>query len=271
MLPVDTQSTAAASPKPALSLRARPVLRLVSVSKRFPSRTVLDAVSLEIGAGEFTVLVGASGAGKSTLFRCITRLLRPDAGRIEMDGIDMTDLDGRKLRDMRCKIGLIFQQFNLIGRMSALDNVLVGRLGTAATWRVLARRFGRPDRQRALAALDRVALIEKAYQRADTLSGGEQQRIAIARVLAQEAKIILADEPVSSLDPSAAHNVLDVLKQVARAYRIAVLCCLHQTDLACRYADRIVGLREGRLCLDEPAETLDKSHLMAIYQGASDD
>ena len=245
------------------------MVRLVGVSKRFPGATALDAVSLEIGVGEFVALIGPSGAGKSTLFRCVTRLLPPDAGRIEVGGVDVTRLDARRLRETRRKVGLIFQQFNLIGRISALDNVLVGRLGRAPTWRVLTRCFTAADRQLALAALDRVGLLEKAYQRADKLSGGQQQRVAIARVLAQEATIILADEPVSSLDPCSARNVLDLLRRVARADGIAVVCSLHQTDLARCYADRIIGLRDGRLCLDEPAQKLDMNRLMGIYSQCS--
>ena len=181
------------------ALAKRPVaLRLGDVSKRFPTAVALDKFSLELRAGELVALIGPSGAGKSTLFRCITQLEPPDEGRIELDGRDVTLLTGRELREIRRTIGLVFQQFNLIGRLNALDNVLLGRLGSAPTWRVLSRRFTAADRQTALAALDHVGLLDRAYQRADKLSGGQQQRVAIARVLAQQAAIILADEPVSS-------------------------------------------------------------------------
>lgn len=251
--------------QPPLAVEGEPVLRLVDVSKRFPGATALDSVSLKIRGGEFAALVGPSGAGKTTLFRCISRLAKPDAGRIEICGMSVNDLSARKLRETRQTIGLIFQQFNLIGRISALDNVLVGRLGRAPVWRVLARRFSTADRQLALAALDHVGLLDKAYQRADKLSGGQQQRIAIARVLAQQATVILADEPVSSLDPSSARTVLELLRRVARDRGIAVICSLHQPELACRYADRIIGLRDGRVRLNAPAQGFDGDSLMDLY------
>ena len=174
-------------------------------------------------------------------------------------------LTARDLRETRRTIGLVFQQFNLIGRLNALDNVLLGRLGSAPTWRVLSRRFAAADRQAALAALDHVGLLDRAYQRADKLSGGQQQRVAIARVLAQQAEIILADEPVSSLDPGSAHTVLGVLQRVARDYGKAILCSLHQTDLARRYADRIIGLRDGRLCFDARPGDISEERLMHLY------
>jgi phosphonate transport system ATP-binding protein len=235
------------------------------VSKRFATAVALDKFSLELRAGEFVALIGPSGAGKSTLFRCITQLEAPDDGQIELDGRDVTLLTARELREIRRTIGLVFQQFNLIGRLNALDNVLLGRLGSAPTWRVLSRRFTIADRQAALAALDNVGLLDRAYQRADKLSGGQQQRVAIARVLAQKAGVILADEPVSSLDPGSAHTVLGVLQRVARDYRKAVLCSLHQTDLARRYADRIIGLRDGRLCFDASPADISEERLMNLY------
>jgi phosphonate transport system ATP-binding protein len=175
------------------ALDDRPVvLRLRDVSKRFTTAVALDKFSLELRAGEFVALIGPSGAGKSTLFRCITQLEPPDEGQIEIDGRDVTLLTARELRDIRRTIGLVFQQFNLIGRLNALDNVLLGTLGSAPTWRVLSRRFAAADRQAALAALDHVGLLERAYQRADKLSGGQQQRVAIARVLAQGLREIIA-------------------------------------------------------------------------------
>jgi phosphonate transport system ATP-binding protein len=162
-------------------------------------------------------------------------------------------------------VGLIFQQFNLIGRLSALDNVLAGRLGHVSTWRVIARAFPARDRQLALAALDRVGLLDKAYQRADSLSGGQQQRVAIARVLAQEARLVLADEPVSSLDPASAEIVLATLRDVAAASGIAVVCALHQVDYARRFCDRLVALDKGRLVLDVPARAFDAGAFERLY------
>lgn len=242
-----------------------PVLRLSGVSKTYGSTTALDTVSFSVAPGEVVALVGPSGAGKSTVFRCVTRLVSPDTGSVSVRGHDLARLNSRDLRETRRDIGLIFQQFNLIGRVSALDNVLAGRMGHVATWRVVARRFPAADRQLALSCLDRVGLLERAYQRADSLSGGQQQRVAIARVLAQRSQLLLADEPVSSLDPKAADNVLTVLRSVARENGIAVLCSLHQVDLARRFADRVIALRGGRLVLDAPATALTPAVFSDIY------
>jgi phosphonate transport system ATP-binding protein len=242
-----------------------PVLSLNGVSKTYGTTTALDAVSFSVASGEVVALVGPSGAGKSTVFRCVTRLVSPDSGSVAVLGRDLATLSGRNLREARRDIGLIFQQFNLIGRVSALDNVLAGRMGHVATWRVVARQFPASDRQLALSCLDRVGLLDKAYQRADSLSGGQQQRVAIARVLAQRSRVLLADEPVSSLDPKAADNVLTVLRSVAREHGIAVLCSLHQVDLARRFADRVVALRGGRLVLDAPAASLTPAAFADIY------
>lgn len=238
---------------------------LESVTKQYGERAGVFKVSFRVSRGEYVVLLGPSGAGKSTLFRCITGLLHPDAGRVWVLGAEITGLRSAPLRETRRAIGLIFQQFNLINRLSAISNVLAGRLGYVSTPRVLIRRFSANDRHLALAALDRVGLLEKAYQRADSLSGGQQQRVAIARVLAQESRVILADEPVSSLDPDSAHNVLTILRDIARERGIAVLCSLHQVSFAREYADRIIGVREGRICVDVPARALSDTDMAAIY------
>lgn len=243
-------------------------LALQQVGKRYGGTQALADVSFNVAPGELVALVGPSGAGKSTVFRCVTRLVQPDTGIVTVLGRDLAALSGRELRLARRDIGLIFQQFNLIGRMSAIDNVLAGRLGHAPTWRVVCRRFTHADRQLALECLDRVGLIDKAYQRADSLSGGQQQRVAIARVLAQRSKLLLADEPVSSLDPQAAENVLTVLASIAREAGIGVLCALHQVDLARRFADRVVALRAGRVVLDGPARDFDRDAFAAIYGAA---
>lgn len=242
-----------------------PAIELTGVTKRYAGGGGVTAVSLSVAPGEVVALLGPSGAGKSTLFRCISGLVAPDEGRAEVLGASIATLRGMALREARRGIGLIFQQFNLIGRLSAMDNALAGRLGHASTARVLLRRFRREDRERALAALDRVGLLERAYQRADSLSGGQQQRVAIARVLVQEGRVILADEPVSSLDPESAQTVLGILREVARERGIGVLCSLHQVELAKRYADRVVGLRDGKLLLDQPAASLSPASLGALY------
>ncbi|MFG1464769.1 phosphonate ABC transporter ATP-binding protein [Xanthobacter sp. DSM 24535] len=247
-----------------------PALELVGVSKMYGTAQALRDVQFTIRPGEVVALLGPSGAGKSTVFRCISRLVEVDGGQVRVMGRDIASLNRGALREQRRSIGLIFQQFNLIGRLSARDNVLAGRLGHTPTWRVLARMFRSADRQIALAALDRVGLLDRAYQRADSLSGGQQQRVAIARVLAQQSKLILADEPVASLDPASAENVLNVLREIARERGIAVLCSLHQTDLARRYADRIVALRAGQVVLDAPAGDIDMAQIDAIYHGSID-
>ena len=244
-------------------------LVLQGVGKRYGGTAALEDVSFRVEPGEFVALLGPSGAGKSTLFRCVTRLVAADAGRVEVLGREMAGLGGRALREARRDIGLIFQQFNLIGRVSAIDNVLAGRMGHAPTWRVALRRFAAADRQIALAALDRVGLLERAYQRADSLSGGQQQRVAIARVLAQRARLVLADEPVASLDPQAAENVLGALRAIAREEGIAVLCALHQVELARRFADRVVALRGGRRMLDAAAAAFDDRAFEALYGAAA--
>jgi len=245
-----------------------PVVALQGICKRYGETVALQEVSLAVHPGEVVALLGPSGAGKSSLFRCISRLVEVDAGQVRVLDHDMGLLDRRALREQRRAIGLIFQQFNLIGRLGALNNVLAGRLGHAPTWRVVLRRFSRADRQLALAALDRVGLLDRAYQRADSLSGGQQQRVAIARVLAQQSRLILADEPVASLDPASAENVLNVLREIARERGIAVLCSLHQTGLARRFADRIVALRAGRVVFNAEAAKCDPRFLGTLYQAA---
>jgi phosphonate transport system ATP-binding protein len=245
--------------------RLNPAIRLERVTKRYGEVVALDDVSLAVRPGEFAVLLGASGAGKSTVFRCLTALSRPDAGSAWMLDERIDRLEGRQLRAARSTIGLIFQQHNLIGRLSAIDNVLAGRLASTSLIRVLVRRFAQADRQRALAALDEVGLLEQAYRRADTLSGGQQQRVAIARVLAQESRVILADEPVASLDPESAAHVMATLRGIARDHGIGVLCSLHQVDLARRYADRLIGLRAGRVVFDGTPDALDAAGQEALY------
>jgi phosphonate transport system ATP-binding protein len=245
-------------------------LSLDRLTKRFGSSIAVDSVSFTVDASEVVVLLGPSGSGKSTIFRCISRLARPDGGAIEVLGTRMDTLEGQRLREQRRAVGLIFQQFNLIGRMSAIDNVLAGRLGSVGAFRATLRAFSAADRQLALAALDRVGLLDKAYQRADSLSGGQQQRVAIARVVAQQSRIILADEPVASLDPTSAENVLSLLKSIARERGIAVLCSLHQTELARRHADRIIALKHGRIVLNGPPAAVSQEQLTAIYGETGD-
>ena len=244
----------------------RPLVRVAGLAKTYPGGVeALREVSFEVAPGEFVGILGPSGAGKTTLFRCLTGLVRPDRGVIEIHGRDIYRLGGRNLRAARREVAMIFQQFNLIRRLSGLENVLAGRLATVSTWRVLTRSFVKADRQKALWCLDTVGLLDKAYSRADRLSGGQQQRVAIARALAQEATVVLADEPVASLDPESAAGVLDTLRSVA-AQGVAVVASLHQVGLARDYADRIIALRDGRILDDAPTRSFDARALEQIYE-----
>lgn len=240
-------------------------IALSKISKRYGDTVALHEMDLTVQPGEFVALLGPSGAGKSTLFRCLTALERVDAGRVQVLDQDMAHLQGTALQHARRDIGLIFQQFNLIGRQSALYNTLAGRLGHVPTWRAVLRCFEHPDRQLALKSLERVGLLSRAYQRADSLSGGQQQRVAIARVLTQQSRVVLADEPVSSLDPESAGKVLSTLRTIAHEQGITVLCSLHQVEMAKQYADRIVGLKGGAIVVDTPAAAANVSQIERIY------
>jgi phosphonate transport system ATP-binding protein len=243
----------------------RPVIRIVGLRKSFGARVVLEDVSFAVEAGEVVAVLGASGAGKTTLFRCLTRLAQSDHGEIHLGEHAMQTLDRRELVMARREVGLIFQQFNLIRRLSALDNVLAGRLGNVPTWRVVLRRFPHRDRQLALAALDRVGMLSYALQRADSLSGGQQQRVAIARALAQQSRFVLADEPVASLDPVSAKSILSTLREIARERMIAVLVSLHQLDFALQFADRVIGLRAGRVIADRSADLFGEADRRLVF------
>lgn len=214
--------------------------------KSYDGRLVLDGFSLRVEPGEFVALLGPSGAGKTTLLRCVARLADPDAGEILLGDHALHRLRGRGLRRARHEIGFVFQQFNLVRRRSALANVLTGRLAEAPLWRVVCGAFAPADRLAACAALDRVGLLHQADQRADSLSGGQQQRVAIARAIVQRSRLMLADEPVASLDPQAAESVLGLLREIAREHDMAVLCSLHQPILADRFADRACRMEAGR-------------------------
>ena len=245
------------------------LLEINGLTKVYPNGTrALDDVSFGIENSEFAVVVGKSGAGKSTLLRCINRLAEPTEGRVSVEEEEITGLPKDRLRRARKKMGFVFQQFNLVRRISALENVLCGRLVGMPVLASSFRRFKKTDREAALEALERVGLRDKASQRADTLSGGQQQRVAIARALAQRPVLILADEPVASLDPESARTVMDTLRSLADEEGLAVLCNLHQVNLAGRYADRIVGIREGELVLNGRADKVDDDEINQVYSAA---
>jgi phosphonate transport system ATP-binding protein len=240
------------------------MLELQGLTRRFGAKTAVDAVALSVPAGQMVGVIGSSGAGKSTLLRMINRLTDPSEGRILFEGTDVTALRGQALRDWRMRCAMIFQQFNLVQRLDVLTNVLVGRLNRRPLISSLLRMFTAEERAMALAALDRFDLAETALQRADTLSGGQQQRVAIARALLQEPRIILADEPIASLDPRNSRIVMDALRGVNRE-GITVLVNLHDLTTARDYCDRIVALNAGRVVFDGPPVDLTAQRIRDIY------
>lgn len=243
----------------------QPTLSLVNVNKNYGAHKAIRDINLHVNPGDFVVLLGPSGAGKSTIFKCVSQLIRADSGEVWLNEQQINHLKGNALRLQRRKIGLIFQQFNLVSRLSAIQNVLLGRLGHMPTWKANLGLFSEADRQLCLRSLDRVGMLNKAYQRADTLSGGQQQRVAIARVMAQESNLILADEPVASLDPVTSRQVLTQLKEIAVESNMAILCSLHQTDLALEFADRIIAMSNGIITFDKNARDVKENELKSIY------
>ena len=245
------------------------MLELQGLTRRFGAVAAVDAVSLTVPAGQMLGVIGRSGAGKSTLLRMVNRLTEPSAGRILWEGRDVTALRGAGLRAWRADCAMVFQQFNLVQRLDVLTNVLLGRLhrrrGALAGLTSLLGLFSAAERAMALAVLDRFGLAETALQRADTLSGGQQQRVAICRALLQEPRLILADEPIASLDPHNATLVMEALREVNRAHGLTVLCNLHHLETAREYCDRIIGMDRGRLVFDGPPQALDAARVEAIY------
>ncbi|HEX7975818.1 MAG TPA: phosphonate ABC transporter ATP-binding protein [Anaerolineales bacterium] len=225
----------------------------------------LDDVSFEAPKGQFLAVIGLSGSGKSTLLRCINRLVEPTSGQILWDGVDITATSAEELRRIRRKIGMVFQHFNLVHRSSVLTNVLGGRLGYVNPAWSLVNRFPKEDIDKAMRQLERVGIADKARQRADELSGGQQQRVGIARAMIQDPEIILADEPVASLDPVLAHSIMQYLEQINREDGVTVLCSLHFLDLVHRYADRVIALNQGRLVFDGTPQEIDDQRFKDIY------
>lgn len=238
-----------------------PVVTLDRVSKLFAGRRAIDRVSLTIEPGEFVAVIGRSGAGKTTFLRCLTRALSVTQGTIRFGNEDLAGLSGRRIREHRARVGMIFQQFNLVKRLRVIDNVLVGRLPhlpARARWAALLRVFPQQDRDIAARCLEHVGLCERAWQRTDTLSGGEQQRVAIAKILAQEPRIILADEPVASLDVANGAMVMETLRRVSSRAGVTVITTLHHVEYARSYADRVIGFREGQVVFDgKPVDLTD--------------
>ena len=241
------------------------MLQIERLTKIYPGGVkALDNVSLTVRDGEFLVLIGLSGSGKSTLLRCINRLIEPTSGRILLNGVDITAASLGDLRRIRRNIGMIFQQFNLVKRSSVLTNVLSGRLGYMSGWQSALGLFREDDYRRAHLNLQKVGLLDRAHHRADRLSGGQQQRVGIARALMQEPKIMLADEPVASLDPATSHSVLKYLQQINRE-GMTVICSLHFLSLARTYGTRVVALRGGQLMFDGLPAEIDERRFRDIY------
>jgi phosphonate transport system ATP-binding protein len=246
------------------------MLILEGVSRRFGAKSAVSDVSIEVRPGSFVGVIGRSGAGKSTLLRMINRLIDPTRGRVVFEDVDVTALRSHSLREWRARSAMIFQQFNLAPRLDVLTNVLVGKCSQVPQMRRLARLYWRAERLDAAAVLDDFGLLDKALQRAERLSGGEQQRVAIARALLQNPRIILADEPIASLDPHNAAIVMDTLRAINRERGITVICNLHSLDVARAYADRIIGLRDGQVVFDGPASALTQSAIATVYGDAAE-
>ncbi len=245
-------------------------LDLRDLTRRFGPKLAVDGVSLSVPPGQMLGILGRSGAGKSTLLRMINRLIEPTAGSIRYGDIDVTALKGKPLRDWRTACAMIFQQFNLIPRLDVLSNVLMGRLNHRATLPSLLGRFSAAERAMALQALERFDLLETALVRAGQVSGGQQQRAAICRALLQQPQLLLADEPIASLDPHNARVVMDALRRINQEDGITVLCNLHHIDTARSYCDRIVAMQSGCIVFDGPPADLTPERVRAIY-GVSED
>lgn len=241
------------------------MLRIEGLTKRFGDKPAVDNVSLSIPKGEMVGIIGRSGAGKSTLLRMINRLSDPSEGRILSGDRDVTRLRGASLRAWRRDTAMIFQQFNLVGRLDVLTNVLLGRLNHRAAALTLVKSFSQDDKIRAIAALERLDMGAYLAQRAETLSGGQQQRVAIARALVQEPSIILADEPIASLDPRNTQVVMDALFRINREDGITVICNLHHLDIAAKYCDRLIGMAAGRICFDGAPHELTAEVASELY------
>jgi len=249
-----------------LSTGRNRVLEIKNLNKIYDDGThALKDLSFTVEDGEFLVIIGLSGSGKSTLLRCINRLIEPTSGQVLWDGVDVTAANNTELRHIRRQIGMIFQHFNLVTRSSVLTNVLTGRLGYVGSLRSILGRWSREDRERARENLELVGIADKMHNRADELSGGQQQRVGIARALMQDPKLLLADEPVASLDPATSHSVLKYVEQLNRERGVTVLCSLHFLSLARTYGTRIIALKDGELVFEGLPVEIDEVRFKEIY------
>lgn len=246
------------------------MLQVRALTKTFGATTALKKVDLDVSKGEMIGVIGRSGAGKSTLLRMINRLAEPSSGSIRCEDQEVTQLRGMELRLWRARCAMVFQQFNLVGRLDVLTNVLLGRIAYKSTLPALFKQFTEQERAMAILALERLECAQLAFQRAETLSGGQQQRVAIARALMQEPEMLLADEPIASLDPHSATLVMDALRRINREDGITVLCNLHTLDTAREYCTRVVGIAKGEVVFDGPVTSLTSSMVRHIY-GVADE
>lgn len=245
---------------------AEPLLAVRGLTKSYDGWSkALDGVSMEVARGEFVSIIGSSGAGKSTLLRCANRLVDPTQGTVAFDGCDVTRVKGRELRQVRRRISMIFQHYNLVYRATSIENVLQGRLGYKSTIAGTLGLFTEDEKRRAFEALDQVGLSDFAYTRVDRLSGGQKQRVGIARALVQDPLLLLADEPVASLDPKSARTVMEHLRWAADELSVACLVNLHQVDFALEFSDRVVGLKAGRMVYDGTPDGLDQETIARLY------
>ena len=239
------------------------MIKFHEIKKTFEDKTVaLAGVSAEIAQGEFVVILGPSGSGKTTLLRTVNGLVFPTSGKVTVNHIGV---NGHNLRKIRAGVGMIFQQFNLVGNLSVINNVLAGSFASYQKWYSILYVFPKSLRLKALEVIDRVGLLDKAYERADKLSGGQQQRVGIARALMQNPKVLLADEPIASLDPMIAYNILSLLRDIGSEKNITVLCSLHQVDFAMQFSKRIIGLSQGKKVLDYATKDLTREYIRKVY------
>ncbi|TVP50027.1 MAG: phosphonate ABC transporter ATP-binding protein [Halomonas sp.] len=242
-------------------------LLIENVSKTYPNGTqALNGLTFSVSPGEGVVILGHNGCGKSTLMKCLTGLEKPTGGSLILDGVDIQKAPRRELRALRQRIGCVFQKFNMVGNLSVLQNVLFGLMGRHGFWASYAKTASRQARYQGMEALERVGLAHLAPRRTDTLSGGQQQRVAIARMLMQDAEIVLADEPVASLDPKAGKEVMELLWSIVKERQMSVLCVLHQIDLAREYGERLIGLHSGTLSFDRATGDVSDHDIAALYE-----
>ena len=251
-----------------MASKVAPSLGIDNLVKEYQAGVpVLNGISFSVEGQKSVAIIGPSGTGKSTLIRCINMLIRPTSGRIILSGKDITGLRGKSLRAARRKIGMVFQEFNLVERLSVMENVLCGRLGYVPVWRAWLRKFPKEDIEKAFALLETIGLSDFARQRADSLSGGQRQRVGIARAVMQNPQVLLADEPTSSLDPKTSVEIMELLVSVSKERNIPLLINIHDVVLAKRFADRVIGLSKGSVVYDGVAEGLHNDQLKSIYGG----